>query len=197
MLNLEGHTYGRLTVTGPSRPGTKVQPGLSWFCKCTCGNEVWVSSRLLRRPHGTKSCGCFQRENGQLYLAKYGIRAPMKKAPGEAARRGLFIRYQRRARLRSLEWDLGYEEFCQITLMPCDYCGCEPAQQEKGRPGNNGSCTYSGLDRKDNEVGYIPENVVPSCGTCNYAKRLLSVDEFLSHIDRIHAHQEAKRAATS
>jgi len=46
---------------------------------------------------------------------------------------------------------------------------------------------YTGIDRVDNSKGYIPTNVVPCCGVCNFMKGRLGLDIFLTQIKRIHA----------
>ena len=149
-INLTGERFGRLIVTSESKPSDlpNGSRGRLWLCRCDCGGEKWVYSSMLRggvgRSHtGTKSCGCLLRENGRAQLEKYGIRAPLKKEPGEAARRSVWIRYVRNARARDLDWSLSYEEFCRITSMVCDYCGAVPAQQQHGKATFNGACTYN------------------------------------------------------
>lgn len=41
---------------------------------------------------------------------------------------------------------------------------------------------YGGLDRRDNSVGYLSENVVPCCRWCNEAKKAKTETEFLEWI---------------
>ena len=48
---------------------------------------------------------------------------------------------------------------------------------------------HGGIDRKDSSIGYVSDNVVPCCEHCNMMKASLSINEFLSHIDRIMAHR--------
>ena len=50
------------------------------------------------------------------------------------------------------------------------------------KPNRNGSYVYSGLDRVDNSIGYILENVVPCCVTCNSMKMAMSYNEFITHL---------------
>jgi hypothetical protein len=52
-------------------------------------------------------------------------------------------------------------------------------------PEYNGRFIASGIDRVDNSKGYIPGNCVACCGTCNLAKRELTVDEFLTWAHRL------------
>ena len=45
---------------------------------------------------------------------------------------------------------------------------------------------YNGIDRKDNNIGYIIENCVSCCGICNRMKMDMSYDDFLNHIRLIY-----------
>jgi len=58
----------------------------------------------------------------------------------------------------------------------CVYCGAAPDP-------------LNGVDRVDNNLGYIAGNIVSSCKMCNIAKNNHSVDEFLSWIERVHRRQ--------
>lgn len=62
--DLTGMVFGRLTALSvlPSlRPGD----GLRWVCRCTCGTECIVKTRLLTYKDGTRSCGCILREKNR------------------------------------------------------------------------------------------------------------------------------------
>lgn len=62
-MNLIGHKYNRLSVTGQAENYVSPTGGKMhrWVCKCDCGNEVTVTTSHLRSGH-TKSCGCLARE---------------------------------------------------------------------------------------------------------------------------------------
>lgn len=45
---------------------------------------------------------------------------------------------------------------------------------------------YNSIDRVDPTKGYIIDNCVPCCTTCNYMKRILQRDEFLDHVKKIY-----------
>lgn len=65
-------------------------------------------------------------------------------------------------------WEISPELFALLISQPCHYCGSAL---------NN---TGSGLDRKDNQLGYVPENVVPCCRQCNVVKNsFFSYDEMM------------------
>jgi len=58
---------------------------------------------------------------------------------------------------RKKEWTLSFDEFKQFAEQPCSYCN--------GLLGTNK--VGSGLDRIDNNKGYVPGNICSSCGFCN------------------------------
>jgi len=59
-LDLVGKKFGRLEVI--SDAGNDKYQNSQWLCKCDCGNEVVVKGYNLVYIHGTKSCGCLNRE---------------------------------------------------------------------------------------------------------------------------------------
>ena len=71
--DLTGQRFGRLTVI--NRVEDHVMPSgekrSRWFCKCDCGNEITVIGKALTKKNGTKSCGCFVRENMSKIKKKY------------------------------------------------------------------------------------------------------------------------------
>lgn len=58
---------------------------------------------------------------------------------------------------RSLRRTLTFEQFRQLVISPCFYCGKE---------------TDGGIDRLDWQQGYTPENCVSSCRSCNGRKSI-------------------------
>lgn len=108
-------------------------------------------------------------------------RAP-KRCSIERAHRNLVLDgYRRDARRHEREWSLSDQDFDDLVASDCFYCGLPPSNQRK-------SFTYSGIDRANNNLGYIPGNVIPCCETCNYAKRAMSQDEFFNWIERVYLH---------
>lgn len=197
--------FGRLTVTKRYRRQTDEGLGLLWWCHCRCGEKLWVSAKQLMagrskagRAKGKRSCGCLARDVAREKLRSFRGQhaAPLKLPFGRAARRNLFGSYQRQARRRRLEWAITWEDFIQLTTTNCHYCGDVPAQQHLGNRKLNGPCTYNGLDRVNNEIGYTRLNVVACCGVCNHMKRTSSASDFLAHVRKIarHTAQEIRDA---
>jgi len=141
-----------------------------WKCLCDCGNETIVLGRHLRNGN-TRSCGCLR----------------IQYSTGVAAMRVLIRRYKHAAQRRNLDWELTEEQFHELTSVSCHYCGVEP-KQKYSQSALNGDYTYNGLDRVDNTQGYTLDNVVSCCKTCNYAKRGMSLTNFLEWAKRLYQH---------
>lgn len=82
--------------------------------------------------------------------------------------------YKRNAKKRNLEWSITLEQFDKLIFSNCYYCGDEPRVHELKRK----TLIYNGLDRVDNNKGYIIDNVVACCTICNMMKYTLSLDDF-------------------
>jgi len=172
--DLVGKVFGKLTVI----KRVYQKNNSRWICKCSCGNECSVGRGSLSSGN-TKSCGC---------LLMDSVRLP----PSEAGLNFLFSQYKSQARKRGREFSLTKEEFATITRQLCFYCDIPPSQSYACWRSNlsketieNGRYFYNGIDRIDNSVGYIKENVVACCKVCNRAKGTLSMSEFLDWISKI------------
>jgi hypothetical protein len=170
MNNLLGKKFGRLL--------TIERLGSFYKCKCDCGNiKIIKSSSLTRSKCPTRSCGCIVKEKGNHQLPY-----------GEAQFNFLYRVYRKAAKERNLIFDLERDTFRKIITSNCIYCGAEP-RQVCYRSDLNGGFSYNGIDRVNNKLGYIISNVVPCCETCNKAKRDLTLDVFMSWINRLVKYQ--------
>lgn len=179
-LKINGQRFGRLKVIefmGINSGHTK------WQCRCDCGNTVIVSANNLKSGN-TKSCGCLDKENL--------IKACSKKE-GEASFNRLYVDYKKHAKKKNLIFDLSKDEFRKITSQNCYYCGTNPEQISNPSKKGNNYYIYNGIDRFEPSLGYIKSNCVPACKNCNFAKRNMNSDEFLSLIKRIYDHQRLLR----
>ncbi len=80
---------------------------------------------------------------------------------------GQYAIYVNDAPKRQLAFELSKDEFKALTAHDCEYCG-KPS-----------TATHTnGLDRVDNSRGYVADNVVPCCGTCNIMKHAMNLHEF-------------------
>ena len=87
---------------------------------------------------------------------------------------GLFRTTKYGAGKKGNKFLLTKEQFKNIILLPCKYCG----EKEKRR----------GIDRMDNNKGYTINNSVSCCKMCNYMKKTYTIEEFFTHIKKIYKH---------
>lgn len=185
LKDLTGQQFGRYFVL--KRNGTRGKSTL-WLVQCVCGNERTVCGFSL--TNGTaKSCGCWRRD------IMRGATPKNKLAFGESARNALFGIYKIGARKKRLEWSLTIEQFTQLTQCNCHYCGQPPKSVMKHR-GFNGPYMYNGIDRKDNTHGYTIENALPCCKVCNFAKRNMNYNEFITYLLNAGQYLASKEAHT-
>lgn len=142
-----------------------------YVCLCNCGNKVITPIRALKQG-SRKSCGCSTRELRCL-------------PHGQASLNKLICGYEANARGRGYIFNLSREQFINITSKDCFYCG-EPPSNIADSGYATGTYTYSGIDRVDNNKGYIVENCVPCCKTCNIAKQNLTQEDFLNWIKKVY-----------
>jgi hypothetical protein len=172
-INLTGRRFGKMLVVKDA--GRNKYGHTLFLCKCDCGNEKVVRSATLLIGKG-KSCGCIP--HGGHNKLTYG----------EASFNTVLFSYRWNAKQRKRDFSLTPEEFKEIIVKDCIYCGQE-ASTIRSSPDNFGEFVFSGLDRVDNDKGYSVDNVVPCCNTCNLAKRDMSVQEFSDWIDRLITHR--------
>lgn len=149
-------------------------------CFCVCGKLFQARVDAIKAG-STKSCGCL---TGNLISQK-------NRLPNNVAMINLVNRtYKDNAAKRNIEFSLSLDEFKKLISMSCKYCGQEPQQAKFAGHENRRDrfLTYNGIDRVDNNIGYIFSNCVPCCTICNAAKSDLSFEEFKSWIQRLVSH---------
>jgi len=89
-----------------------------------------------------------------------------------------FASYKTRANKKALTFALTYEEFNDLISSQCYLCGVKYPHD-------------IGIDRVDNDEGYISSNCKPCCNTCNMLKREYTLDSVLERcakIAKLHQH---------
>lgn len=126
-------------------------------------------------------CTCGQPYNAEANALIYGRTSRCRKCANprwygdaEAHIRAQFVNYRGGAARRGYDHQLSLDEFREIYTCACHYCGLAPAK---------------GIDRRNNEIGYLIANCVPCCKNCNLAKRDMTEDAFLAWVARIAAKQ--------
>jgi len=123
-----------------------------------CGSDIAAQGGQLAR-HSGKCRVCSQRKRPYEHI----------------------INELRHSQKRNLIVDLTYEEFVEIIKdSECHYCSKDLIFSKYTRDENKDytSRAYQ-LDRKDNNIGYTKENVVPCCWNCNRMKSdIYTYEEF-------------------
>jgi len=94
---------------------------------------------------------------------------------------------------RNHEFNLNFDEFINIVVKDCYYCGEPPSKPSKKILINRGHVNeppfyYNGIDRINSKIGYNIDNCVSCCSFCNYMKHTSTQKEFLTQINKIHKH---------
>ena len=170
-FNLQGKKFGKWTV-GEYKQEPRGEDS-KYSCICVCGNTRLVRSRDLRNGAST-NCGCSARV-----------------AEGLVALRAVLTTYKTTAAKRGLDWGLSEEEFMFFLKQNCHYCGRAPFQYRAY--GKKAGAYYMGIDRVENDVGYIMGNLVPCCKVCNSAKRCMSQEDFYVWIKMVYKHSASRK----
>jgi hypothetical protein len=88
----------------------------------------------------------------------------------------VYLDYKQSAKSRGIPFEISFEQFMEIVMLPCFYCGVEPSH---------------GVDRlvNDHEIGYTDWNSVPCCTIDNRMKWHNSEIEFLAQVTKIYEYR--------
>lgn len=151
-VELNGQTFGRLTVTGPtfSKPYANRKVRFA-PCLCTCGTAVDVPVNALRKGR-TTSCGCLHREvTGDTHRIHGEAGTPLYKCWQNMLNR---CRHPDRP---------DYQYYGGRGIAVCDEWHDYETFAKWARA--NGYSPELTIERRDNDVGYQPSN-------CTWATRL-------------------------
>jgi hypothetical protein len=149
-----------------------------YLCKCDCGKEKIISDTVIRRDNG---CGCGYERHAMKRRLPYG----------QTAKNRVMATYHHDAKKDNREFNLSLEQMEEIMQAPCFYCGAVKTNIRKSRH-NNGDYEYNGIDRFDNNKGYVIDNVVTCCKQCNLSKNNKTISEFLEWLKKIYSHLQEK-----
>lgn len=167
-----GDVYGKLTII------SYIETEKKYLCLCECGNERKLQLNKLKTR---LSCGCNSIGVGKR-LASLNY-----KGKGVSALNRIIKNYKAGAKKRKYEYKLTDEQFSKLIKLPCYYCGVDSSLiwTNDKKIIKEESFKYNGIDRLNNNIGYIEENCVPCCKQCNYAKCKLTYEEWKSWLGRI------------
>lgn len=169
--DLVGQVFGRLTVI--SRDGSDRRGQARWICQCECGKICSAVTNLLTK-NNTRSCHCLRAEKAR----EVGKNTRLFESGDPEGVRALLYSIHAKGEVGTLKEPMPYEKWLHFEGQECHYCGMAaiPRRRNKNEP----FCVWRhGLDRVDNNRGYVDGNVVACCIRCNYSKRNSPVEEFL------------------
>ncbi len=111
-------------------------------------------------------------KNVQRYTFKNKDKVSKYQSEYEQTTKGKYRQLICRAKKFSDGMDITIDKFREIISEECYYCG------ENNKP--------RGIDRVNNEIGYLKTNSVSCCKLCNFMKKALTKEEFLTHIEKIY-----------
>lgn len=172
----------RLTLIGKSKTQKRDGTYLHEYI-CSCGKIHFTLKRAVDKGI-TSSCGCLRRE---LTIQRSKNRVPKNalKDPYGSAFNSIFCSYRSAARQHNRIFELTKEYIRELVVKNCHYCGTEPKNRKKQMWARK-IVLYNGIDRKDNNIGYIQSNCVPCCWDCNNMKSDRDYLEFLNKIKTIY-----------
>ncbi len=77
--------------------------------------------------------------------------------------RRIWSTYRWNCKRKNIFFDLSVEQVEALASQDCFYCEAPPANNRAG-------LLYNGIDRKNNDQGYVVGNCVPCCHRCNSVK---------------------------
>jgi Zn finger protein HypA/HybF involved in hydrogenase expression len=121
---------------------------------------------ILDKDYYALRCPTCKEIHNKIKSKKQRLKHPYKRTLDSC-----FLGYKHGALKRNLEFELTKEDFKELWNKSCYYCG--------------DTIETIGIDRRDNNKGYVSNNIVPCCPTCNYMKHKLDEETFLQKCIKI------------
>lgn len=174
---LKGKKFGELTVIKTA--GMTISKKRKWLCQCSCGKLTVAQTQHLLEGRRV-SCGCRK-------LDRSRFRGPAENQVVRDAIRNTKRECLKKGRI----FQLTEEQVKNFIFNNCYYCGSKPKSQHNVKYREvNQTITVpvmrNGIDRVDNNVGYILENCVTCCYYCNRAKMNMPINEFKVYIEQLY-----------
>ena len=171
----EGDVVGNLEIKGlgsTSKSGTRLYSVLCLLCGS-------VTDKRLQSIERAKSCGCMQSKRDRKV-----VDSGRRTAEGTRVEiNTLMSIYKSNARKRGISFDLSYAQFETLVDSECYFCGDSGGNTLRKR--GYDVYSYTGIDRVDNSVGYLPSNCISCCSWCNRAKNNGTLANFVDKCKKI------------
>lgn len=156
-------------------------------CRCVCGKTFIRRHDAFRTD---SSCGCkrieylkSEKHRNHVSLMTKKAMEKIKLPQDEYTFNQVYSSYRSDAKRKKRVFELSPDIFRSIIIQNCFYCGSEPKLCFQRNKSDTFKC--NGVDRVDSSKGYVFENCVPCCKTCNIMKSNLDSQKFIDHISKI------------
>lgn len=147
---------------------------------CNCGEENTFEVLELLNGNIT-DCGCVELK--KLHKGKL--------SNNDRCINTLYLVYKSGAKKRNLSFTLTKYEFGSFLFKPCHYCNTNPLgiwkKTKSKRIKNQFVVKYNGIDRVNNDKGYIKHNCVTCCKICNKIKSKFGAKDFQEWLNSVAA----------
>lgn len=168
MINI-GDNYNSWTIIRHEYQG-------NWLCRCVCGTEKIVDGYTLIKGTSRQCHICGNKERS----------SKLKIGGDHVAAKQAYAKSRAQAKERGFEYNLSFDFFYSISKKDCYYCNSSPEggywENSSYKKDWHEAFISNGIDRFDNLIGYLEENVVPCCIRCNRAKNNMSIKEWKEKI---------------
>jgi len=183
--NLTGQKIGKLFVV--QYVNKILKNGIAkwvWECNCDCGQTIYVrTSRLNGVETNQENC---QKCQGKINSQKRIL------SDYQSIKNNVFSVYRKKALSKGLNFDLTFDNFQNMIVQNCYYCGQEPEIHNTDLYKLHESEPFkrNGIDRINSSEGYSDSNCVPCCTMCNFAKLHYSLENFSLWLKRVYNYQK-------
>lgn len=170
-----GDVYGHWTVI--SGPNKKVHKNnVAYKCRCSCGNESFISSWDLRSRRSTCCNKCKGTKSGELLTYQNG-------RVGDLCA-NQFGKIRKSAEIRGLDFNVSISYLWNLFINQNKRCAITGDEIS--------SIKQASLDRINSEYGYIEGNVQWVTKQANLSKHLMSMEQLYEFCRKVlnHANQQ-------
>lgn len=188
---ITGETYGNYEVLEKVKIPQRVSRGNGIYVECMA--TKWRCRYIPTGEEKIVTTGYLSEFKSKSLQDKELEKLVSNNQHQKGFRNYLYKTSKSNANKRSYIFELTQEEYENIITQNCYYCGEPPKQMSEDLMRKRGNMkeppfSYNGVDRKDNNIGYIKDNCVPCCPICNYMKRNYSLQDFLNQVNKINTH---------
>ena len=136
--------------------------------ECVVCDEFYMTGNPRRACCSNVCSNLYGRKRRYLLANRSDLAKKVRlKTEGEKC----YTKYKSGARKREIRFRLTLAEFMRFLQKSCTYCDTE--------------IKTIGLDRINNDIGYLAGNIQPCCTLCNWSKRTQTSDQFIAHCVRV------------